>query len=243
MGKRGLHCLASCLAAAPLRGARCRPGSERVKAAGRDKGLGGGARLPCCLPQSLSGSVCLGGPGPGPEKPPNPETAASTPQLKATWAPRSPKSPQTEGHRALPPRAPGAGKRGRSSPSPPLLVGPHSRPPSSAVRPGTGAGSPGRCFQGTGKEEEPAGPTARPPYQTEPAPRPGRARPAAERPSPPPRTHRPPEPAPAGSRSGDAASSGPGRVQARAQLGAAQHRPPRSRERSRKGAPCWWLQG
>lgn len=30
-GKQGLHCFASCLAAAPLRGARCRPGSERVE--------------------------------------------------------------------------------------------------------------------------------------------------------------------------------------------------------------------
>lgn len=43
-----------------MRGARCRPGSERVKAAGRDKGLGGGARFPRCLPQCLTRSLHLG---------------------------------------------------------------------------------------------------------------------------------------------------------------------------------------
>lgn len=92
--KRGLHCLASCLAAAPLREARCRPGSERVKAAGRDKGLRRGARLPRSLPQSLHGSVCLGGPGPGPEKPPTLRLQPPARSSGPTGLPQFPNSPK-----------------------------------------------------------------------------------------------------------------------------------------------------
>lgn len=196
LGKRGLHCFASCLAAAPLRGGRCRPGSERVQAAGRDKGLGGGARLPRCFPQSLARSLGRsGGPGPGPVKPPIPEAAASTPQLGATWAPPSPHSPPKP--RATLPclRAPPSWQKGPELPSPPLPVGPRSWAPSFAAQPGTGAGSPGRRFQGTVGEEEPAGPAARPPSRPEPAPPPQRARAAPEQPPQPPGAHPPPEPA------------------------------------------------
>lgn len=231
LGKRGLHCFASCLAAAPLRGARCRPGSERVQAAGRDKGLGGGARLPRCFPQSLARSLGRsGGPGPGPVKPPIPEAAASTPQLGATWAPPSPHSPpQTEGHPALPPCAPELAKGARAPlPAPPgrppLLgaelrgaAGDRSResgPPLPGDSGGGGAGGPRRppAFPARARPAAPAGPG-----------RPRAAAPAAPR-----------SPAagarPAGSRSGDAASSGPGPVRAGAQRGAAQRSAaPRSR--------------
>ncbi|XP_026373177.1 basic proline-rich protein-like [Ursus arctos] len=86
-------------------------------------------------------------------------------------------------------------QKGPELPSPPLPVGPRSWAPSSAAQPGTGAGSPGRRFQGTVGEEEPAGPAARPPSRPEPAPPPQRARAAPEQPPPPPRAHPPPEPA------------------------------------------------
>ncbi|XP_053068638.1 collagen alpha-1(I) chain-like [Acinonyx jubatus] len=201
LGKRGLHCFASCLAAAPLRGARCRPGSERVKAAGRDKGFGGGARLPRCLPRSLARSVGrsvgLGGRGGRGLAPRSPLSRRLQPPPRSPGPPGLPSALNPPKPRATLPclRALPSWHKGPELPSPPLLVGPHSRAPSSAARPGTGAGSPGRRFQGTVGEEEPAGPAARPPSRPEPAPPPHPARAAPERPPPPPRAHRPPEPA------------------------------------------------
>ncbi|CAI9162727.1 unnamed protein product [Rangifer tarandus platyrhynchus] len=137
-----------------------------LKAAGRDKGL--------FLRTSVHRSVEGGGPGPGLKDPP--------------YTPRLQPAPRSSGPPGLPP-VPNPPKLKATLPGllapleqakgpelalpPPFPVGPASPAPSCAARPGTGAGSPGRRFQGTGgEEEEPAGPAARPPSRPEPAPPP-----------------------------------------------------------------------
>lgn len=235
-GKQGLHCFASCLAAAPLRGARCRPGSERVKAAGRDKGLGGGARSPHCLPQCLTRSFHLGVSGLAQGCPPTTSRGCSPhPAALGHLGPLNLQSSQAKGHPILPP-APSRPARAPRFPCPPLRIGPHPGCPAPRRRQGQSleSGPPLPGDRGGAGAHGPRRP-ARAHCATLPGParRCGAARysPAAGA-------------RPAGSRSGDAASSGPGRVPAGAQHRAAQRRPPRPREPSEsKGAPCWRLAG
>lgn len=139
--------------------------------------------------------------------------------------------------------APKLAKSSRCFPSPPLQVGPLSRLSSSAAPPGTGAGSPGRRFQGTGggggaggprrPPGQPAGPSL-PRHPTRPGPPPGGHPALTSRRSPPGRQQK-------RRRGIQRPRPGPGRSAAR--RSAAQRRPPRPRESSRKGAPCWRLRG
>lgn len=235
-GKQGLHCFASCLAAAPLRGARCRPGSERVKAAGRDKGLGGGARFPHCLPQCFTGSLHLGVSGLAPGCPPTQSRGCSPrPAALGHLGPLNLQPSQAEGH-PIPPPAPRLPARAPRFPCPPLRIGPHPGCPAPRRRQGQSLES-GPPLPGDRGEAGASGP--RRPARTHHATLPGPAHHRGAAPHSPAAGARP-----AGSRSVEAASSGPGRVPAGAQHGAAQRRPPRPREPSEpNAAPCWRLAG
>lgn len=143
--------------------------------------------------------------------------------------------PPAKGHPILPP-APSLPARAPRFPCPPLPIGPHPGCPAPRRRQGQSLES------GPPLPRDRGGAGARGPR------RPARAH-RATLPGPVhPRGTAPYSPAagarPAGSRSEDAASSGPGRVPAGAQHGAAQRRPPRPRESSGpKGAPFWRLTG
>lgn len=168
-----------------------------MKAAGRDKGLGGGARLPRCFAQSLPRSLGLGGLGLPPRSPLSRRLQPSPGSSGPPGLPQALNSapPTTLGPPCPASARPRADQRGQSSPPRLSRSVPRSWAPSPAAQPGTGAGSPGRRFQGTVGEEEPAGPAARPPSRPEPARPPHRARAVPEPPPPPHRAHRPPEPA------------------------------------------------
>lgn len=179
-GKQGLYCFASCLAAAPLRGARCRPGSERVKAAGRDKGLGGGARFPHCLPQCLTPLASSGGLGPSPRMPPDPVPRLQPPS-------RSSGPPGSSKPSALPSRRPPypASRTQPASMGPALsLPAAPDRPPpglsSPAAPPGTEPGVRAAASRGQGRSRSPRAPPAGPnPPRHPPGPgSPPRGRPA-----------------------------------------------------------------